>query len=108
MPWHTTSSDLTEIGILHRMRREAPHKTFLPVNPHASCRFMKRITLEKVRDALAYNQFRSDGDRHPAPHAARGAAQDLPAGESARFLPFYEAHHPGESARCPGIQPVPI
>jgi quinolinate synthase len=47
----------TEIGILHRMQREAPHKTFLPVNPHASCQFMKRITLDKVRDALAHNQF---------------------------------------------------
>lgn len=47
----------TEIGILHRMQRQAPHKTFLPVNPHASCHFMKRITLDKVRDALAYKQY---------------------------------------------------
>jgi quinolinate synthase len=47
----------TEIGILHRMRREAPGKTFLPVNPEASCHFMKRITLEKVRDALRFNQY---------------------------------------------------
>jgi quinolinate synthase len=46
----------TEIGILHRMRREAPQKTFLPVNPHASCRFMKRITLDKLRDALLFMQ----------------------------------------------------
>ncbi len=46
----------TEIGILHRLRQQAPAKKFLPVNPRASCHFMKRITLEKVRDALAYNQ----------------------------------------------------
>ncbi|HEX6512419.1 MAG TPA: quinolinate synthase NadA [Chloroflexota bacterium] len=44
----------TEIGILHRMRQEAPTKTFLPVNPQASCHFMKRITLDKVRDALRF------------------------------------------------------
>ena len=47
----------TEIGILHRMRQAAPGKTFVPANPNASCRYMKQITLEKVRDALRYRQF---------------------------------------------------
>lgn len=47
----------TEIGILHRMRQEAPGKTFVPVNPAASCHFMKCITLKDVRDALAFNRF---------------------------------------------------
>ena len=47
----------TEIGILHRMQQEAPGKTFVPVNPRASCHFMKRITLENVRDALAFNRY---------------------------------------------------
>lgn len=46
----------TEIGIVHRLQHDAPGKRFLPVNPEASCRFMKRITLEKVRDALMYGQ----------------------------------------------------
>jgi quinolinate synthase len=46
----------TEVGILHRMRQQSPGKRFIPVNPRASCHFMKRITLEKLRDALAYNQ----------------------------------------------------
>jgi quinolinate synthase len=42
----------TETGILHRLRREAPGKRFEPVREDAVCRFMKTITLEKVRDAL--------------------------------------------------------
>jgi quinolinate synthase len=42
----------TEEGIVHRLRREAPGKRFEPVREGAVCRFMKMITLEKVRDAL--------------------------------------------------------
>jgi quinolinate synthase len=42
----------TEEGIIHRLKREAPGKRFEPVREGAVCRFMKMITLEKVRDAL--------------------------------------------------------
>jgi quinolinate synthase len=42
----------TETGIIHRLQKDAPDKTFLPVNEKAVCRFMKMITLEKTRDAL--------------------------------------------------------
>ena len=42
----------TEEGIIHRLQREAPGKHFEPVREGAVCRFMKMITLEKVRDAL--------------------------------------------------------
>jgi quinolinate synthase len=42
----------TETGIIHRLEREAPGKRFEPVREDAVCRFMKMITLEKVRDAL--------------------------------------------------------
>ncbi|GAA5337596.1 quinolinate synthase NadA [Thermus antranikianii] len=38
----------TEVGILHRLSKEAPGKTFIPVKPDAICEYMKRITLEKV------------------------------------------------------------
>lgn len=38
----------TETGILHRMRKRYPDKTFLPVMEEAVCGYMKRITLEKV------------------------------------------------------------
>ena len=47
---------VTESGMLHRLRREVPHKTFI-AGPTATCacndcRFMKMNTIEKVRDAL--------------------------------------------------------
>jgi quinolinate synthase len=42
----------TETGILHRLNREAPGKSFEAVSERAVCRFMKMITLEKLRDSL--------------------------------------------------------
>ncbi len=42
----------TETGILHRLRKEAPGKSFEAVSEEAICRFMKLITLEKLRDSL--------------------------------------------------------
>ena len=42
----------TEIGMLYPLRRAAPGVEFIPANPEASCRFMKMITLRKLRDAL--------------------------------------------------------
>lgn len=38
----------TEIGILHRLKKEAPGKTFYPASNRATCPNMKRTTLEKV------------------------------------------------------------
>jgi quinolinate synthase len=47
---------VTESGMLHRLRRELPDKTFIPgPTDHcacADCRFMKMNTLEKLHDAL--------------------------------------------------------
>lgn len=47
---------VTEAGMLHRLRRELPHKTFIPGPSEAcscmDCRFMKLNTLEKMADAL--------------------------------------------------------
>jgi quinolinate synthase len=42
----------TETGILHRLNREVPEKEFVAAREAAVCRFMKMITLEKVRDSL--------------------------------------------------------
>jgi len=42
----------TEIGMLHPLRRAAPGVQFIPANAEASCRYMKMITLPKLRDAL--------------------------------------------------------
>jgi quinolinate synthase len=47
---------VTESGMLHRLRREIPGKEFIPGPTDAcacaDCRFMKRNTLVKLRDAL--------------------------------------------------------
>jgi len=42
----------TENGILHRLSKEAPEKRFEAVSEKAICRYMKMITLEKLRDSL--------------------------------------------------------
>jgi quinolinate synthase len=42
----------TETGVLHRLRRENPGKEFLAAAEDAECRYMKMITLEKLRDSL--------------------------------------------------------
>lgn len=46
----------TEIGVLHRMRKASPDKTFLPIDESISCRYMKMITLENIRDSLRFMQ----------------------------------------------------
>ncbi|MBX3733028.1 MAG: quinolinate synthase NadA [Verrucomicrobiae bacterium] len=47
----------TEAGMLHRLRRECPGKTFIPAPTERcacnECRFMKLNTLEKLHDCLA-------------------------------------------------------
>jgi quinolinate synthase len=42
----------TETGILHRLHKEAPEKRFEAVSERAICKYMKMITLEKLRDSL--------------------------------------------------------
>jgi len=42
----------TEVGLVDRLRREIPGKTFLPAEEHAECAAMKRITLENTYRAL--------------------------------------------------------
>jgi quinolinate synthase len=42
----------TELGILHRLRRAHPDKTFYAANDRAQCAYMKVTTLPKVRHAL--------------------------------------------------------
>ena len=42
----------TEVGMVGRLRREIPGKTFLPAKEYAECSAMKRITLENTLEAL--------------------------------------------------------
>jgi quinolinate synthase len=42
----------TETGMLHPLRMAAPATDFIAANEAASCRYMKMITLTKLRDSL--------------------------------------------------------
>jgi quinolinate synthase len=48
----TTMIVATENGLLHRLAKEAPGKTYIPADERAVCRYMKQITLPKLRDSL--------------------------------------------------------
>ena len=47
----------TEVGIIERMKREVPEKEYIPLKESAICKYMKMITLPKVKAALENNQF---------------------------------------------------
>jgi quinolinate synthase len=47
----------TENGILHRLKKEVPGKTFYPASEGAVCQYMKMITLEKVQRSLEEDVF---------------------------------------------------
>jgi quinolinate synthase len=50
----------TEVGMLHRLRKETPNKEFLPVRADAICEYMKTITLPKVYRALRDDVYEVD------------------------------------------------
>lgn len=47
----------TETGMLHRMKMENPQKEFIPIKKDAVCKYMKKITLEKVYNSLLTETF---------------------------------------------------
>jgi quinolinate synthase len=46
----------TEQGLIDRLRREHPHKTFLPAKRYSECAAMKRIDLDNLYEALLKEQ----------------------------------------------------
>ncbi len=44
----------TEVGMLHPLQMAAPDVDFVAANERASCRYMKMITLPKLRDSLRH------------------------------------------------------
>jgi quinolinate synthase len=48
----TTAIMATETGMLHPLRMAAPDVDFIAANERATCRYMKMITLPKLRDCL--------------------------------------------------------
>jgi quinolinate synthase len=49
---HSAAIVATETGMLHGLRRASPDTDFVAANEAAHCRFMKMITLTKLRDSL--------------------------------------------------------
>jgi quinolinate synthase len=47
----------TETGILYRMQKENPDKEFIPIKRDAVCKYMKKITLEKVYNSLTQDVY---------------------------------------------------
>lgn len=48
----------TETGILHRLRRANPDKTFIPASSRAECQYMKMTTMPKVLRSLERMEHR--------------------------------------------------
>ncbi|ABF45461.1 MULTISPECIES: quinolinate synthase NadA [Deinococcus] len=49
---------VTEMGMVTRLEKDVPGKTFVPVSRTACCEYMKMITLENIRKSLANLQPR--------------------------------------------------
>jgi quinolinate synthase len=47
----------TETGILHRMQKQNISKEFIPIKKDAICKYMKKITLEKVYNSICNNVY---------------------------------------------------
>ena len=47
----------TEIGLTEYLQHIYPEKSLIPLSPKAICKNMKKTTLEKVYNALKYNQY---------------------------------------------------
>jgi len=88
----------TEVGILHRLRRENPSKRFFAANDRASCAYMKVTTLPKVLASLQHNQHRITVSPPIANRARRAIERMVAIGGGAKqpLSPVAEGVDPGE------------
>jgi quinolinate synthase len=88
----------TEVGILHRLRRENPSKRFFAANDRASCAYMKVTTLPKVLDALINNQHRITVPEAVASRARLAIERMVAIGGAAKqpLSPVADGVDPGE------------
>jgi quinolinate synthase len=59
----------TEVGMLHPLQMAAPQVDFVAANERASCKYMKMISLEKLRDSLREMQHEVKVPAHIAERA---------------------------------------
>jgi quinolinate synthase len=88
----------TEVGILHRLRRENPSKRFFAANDRASCAYMKVTTLPKILDALINNQYRITVPESVASRARLAIERMVAIGGAAKqpLSPVADGVDPGE------------
>jgi quinolinate synthase len=67
----------TEVGVLHRMRKAAPTKTFLPISETTVCQYMKMITPAKILAALQHKQHQITVEPQIATRARRAIERML-------------------------------
>src|SRR3954463_1185990 len=87
----------TEVGILHRLRRENPTKTFFAANERAVCAFMKVTTLPKVLSSLQRLEHRITVPEEVASRARLAIQRMVAIGGQTPLSPVPEASDdPGE------------
>ncbi len=83
----------TEVGILHRLRRENPTKRFFAANPGAVCAYMKVTTLPIVKRSLERLEHRITVDPETASKARLAIERMVSIGGGIPTAPFGD---PGE------------
>ena len=87
----------TEVGILHRLRRENPAKRFVAANERASCAYMKVTTLPKVKRALERLEYRITVPSDVANRARRAIERMIAIGGQSPLSPVPDTTiDPGE------------
>ncbi|HEX3513768.1 MAG TPA: quinolinate synthase NadA [Trebonia sp.] len=72
----------TETGMLHQLRKANPAVSFEPVNPHATCHYMKMITAEALERCLLSGQAEVHVDPSVAARARRAVESMIAVGPS--------------------------
>ena len=61
----------TEMGILYKLKKDNPDKTFYLLTPGLVCPNMKKTSVESVYNALKYNRYEINLDKEVAERARR-------------------------------------
>jgi quinolinate synthase len=72
----------TETGMLHQLRKANPAVSFEPVNPHATCHYMKMITAESLERCLVSGQAEVHVDPSVAARARHAVEAMITVGPS--------------------------
>ena len=67
----------TEDGVMYELRKQNPDKLFYPVRDGQCCCDMKKVTLEKVRDSLKYEQHKVEVSEETARKASQAMERML-------------------------------